>query len=338
MSRRFQTLCGGVIFLAVLLLLVLTVRVPFVAMVPGPTVNTIGKYNGQPVINIDGDVDLNKSSGHLNLTTAGIVEHLTIFQAIEGWFDDGVSVVPAEVLFPPNQSREETNKQNRAEFVGSENLAIAAALRHLGYPDKVVVVTPPKGSDLKKGDAIETVNGTAVGSLDDLKNVLKTIDPGTEVKVDYLHLGVAGTTTITTKKPSGKDAEGSLLGVTVNVRAYAPFNITFAENNIGGPSAGMMLTLGILDLVGPKSITGGHFIAGTGTITVDGKVGPLGGIRLKMKKAAQVGADIFLAPASNCKEAMTDPPANLKVVKVSTLDGALDAIAKYNAGEKTPSC
>lgn len=340
MSRRFQTLCGGVIFLAVLLLIVLTVKVPFVAEVPGPTANTIGKYDGQPVISVVGDVKTNEPSGHLNLTTVGIVDDLTIFQAIEGWFDDGVSVIPSEVIYPPNVSREETDKQNKAEYDDSENFAVAAALGHLGYPTKVVVVTPPKGSDLKAGDAIDSVDGTAISSYDDLKSVLKTIAPGTDVQVGYLHFGVPATATITTKKPTGKNAAagGSLLGITVNARPYAPFNITFAQNDIGGPSAGLMITLGIVNLVGPKSITGGHFIAGTGTIDADGKVGPIGGIRLKMKRAAEAGAEIFLAPAANCKEATTNPPPNMKIVKVTTLDSALDAIAKYNAGEKTPTC
>ncbi|PRZ38535.1 PDZ domain-containing protein [Antricoccus suffuscus] len=340
MSRRFQTLCGGVVVLAVLLLIVLTVKVPFVAEVPGPTANTIGKYDGKQVIKVDGDIKLNKSSGNLNLTTVGIVENLTVFQAIEGWFDDGVSVVPTEVIYPPNVSREATDKQNKADYDNSENFAVAAALGHLGYPTKVVVVTPPKGSDLKSGDAIDSVGGTAITSFADLQGVLKTIAPDTAVEVGYQHFGVPATTSITTQKPTGKDAGsgGSRLGVTVNARPYAPFNVTFAQNDIGGPSAGLMLTLGVLDLVGPKSITGGHFIAGTGTIDAEGKVGPIGGIRLKMKKAAEVGADIFLAPAKNCAEAMTDPPANLKVAKIDSLDSALDTIAKYNAGEKFPTC
>ena len=340
MSRRFQTLCGGVVILAVLLLIVLTVKVPFVAMVPGPTVNTIGKYQGKPVISVEGDTELNKPSGNLNLTTAGIVDNLTIFQVIEGWFDDGVSVVPAEVIYPPNLSKAETDKRNKADYGSSENIAVSAALGHLGYPTKVVVVTPPKGSGLEPGDAIESVGGTTVTSFEDLQGALKTIAPDTAVEVGYQHFGVPATTTITTQKPTGKDSgsDGSRLGVTVNARPYAPFNVTFAQNDIGGTSAGLMLTLGIIDLVGPGSITGGNFIAGTGTIDPKGEVGPIGSIRLKMKKSAEVGADVFLAPAQNCAEAMTDPPANLKVIKVSTLDDALDSIEKHNAGEKTPTC
>lgn len=340
MSRRFQTLCGGVVILAVLLLIVLTVKVPFVAMVPGPTVNTIGKYQGKPVISVEGDTKLNTPSGNLNLTTAGIVDNLTIFQAIEGWFDDGVSVVPTEVVYPPNVSRSETDKQNKIDYDNSENFAVAAALGHLDYPTKVVVVKPPKGSDLKPGDAIDSVGGTPITSFEDLQGALKTIAPDTSVEVGYQHFGVPATTSITTQKPTGKDAssDGSRLGVTVNARPYAPFNVTFAQNDIGGPSAGLMLTLGVIDLVGPKSLTDGNFIAGTGTIDADGKVGPIGGIRLKLKKAAEVGADVFLAPAQNCAEAMTDPPADLKIVKINSLDDALNAITKYNAGEKTPTC
>lgn len=337
MSRRFQTLCGGVIILAVLISIILSIKVPFVAFVPGPTVNTIGKYNGKPVINVEGPADLNKASGNLNLTTVGIADHLTIFQAIEGWFDDSVSVVPTETVYPPNVPREETDKKNKADYDNSENLAVSAALNHLKYPKKVVVVSPPKGSALEAGDAIESVNGTPITSFEDLQGVLKSIEPQTAVEINFLHFGTPSTATITSKAAQDA-AAGSRLGITVNFRPYAPFNVTFAQNDIGGPSAGLMLTLGILDLVGPGSITDGKFIAGTGTIGADGNVGPIGGIRLKMKKAAEVGAEIFLTPAKNCAEAMTNPPADLKIVKVETLDDTLGSVKKFTAGEETPSC
>ncbi|MEO6956152.1 MAG: S16 family serine protease [Antricoccus sp.] len=339
MTRRIQTLLAGLVLLVALVALTFTMTVPFVALVPGPTVNTIGKYtDGKQVIQVEGKSQNNGRQGHLNLTTVGVIDQITPYNAIVGWFSDAVSVVPAETVFPPNQTRQQVDKQNKADFNDSENSAISAALGNLGYPDKVVVVDPPKGSVLVAGDAINTFNGAAISTYQDLKANLAATAPGAKVTIDYEHLGAPSITTLTTKATTDGSA-GSLLGVSVNQRPYAPFNVTFAQNDIGGPSAGLMLTLGVIDIVGPKSITGGKFIAGTGTIDATGKVGPIGGIRLKMKMASQVGAQIFLTPAENCAEALTNPPTGLQIVKVTDLKSALAAVNQFTSGQKSlPSC
>lgn len=339
MTRRIQTLIAGIVMLVALVALTLTMTVPFVALVPGPTVNTIGNYtDGKQVIQVDGNSQNNDRDGHLNLTTVGVIGQITPYIAIEGWFSDAVSVVPTETVYPPDQSKQKVDQQNKTDFNNSENSAISAALGYLDYPEKLVVVSAPKGSALAAGDAIDSFNGAAVPTYNELKSKLAATAVGTAVSLGYEHYGQPSTTQITTKATTDGSA-GSLLGVTLNERPYAPFNVTFAQNDIGGPSAGLMLTLGIIDIVGPKSITGGKFIAGTGTIDATGKVGPIGGIRLKMKMAAEVGAQIFLTPAANCAEALTNPPKNLTVVKITDLKSALAAVDQFTSGQKSlPSC
>ena len=128
MTRRTQTLLSGVVVLSELVTLLAFVRVPYVALVPGPTVNTLGTYQDEPVIIIDGKTP-NDTSGHLNLTTVGVIDKITIFQAIGGWLSGDSAVVPRETVYPPTRSREETNEANRAEYVQSESSAIQAAMR-----------------------------------------------------------------------------------------------------------------------------------------------------------------------------------------------------------------
>lgn len=337
MTRRLQTLLTGVIVLSGLGLLLALVRVPYVSLVPGPTVNTLGSYEDEPVIVIEGK-QTNPGSGHLNLTTVGVIDEITIFQAIAGWFSDDSAVVPRETVYPPTQTREETNEANRAEYVQSESAAIQAAMNYLDYPKKVVVVDAPDDFALEAGDALETINGQPVPDAEALTALLTDIEPGTEITVGYLHDGQPATTQIVTQGPP-KDRAGSLLGITITYRGYGGFSVSFAQNDIGGPSAGLMLTLGIIDLVGEQPLVDDEFIAGTGTIDPDGNVGAIGGVRFKLKKAAEVGAAMFLTPADNCAEALIDPPDDGPVIaKVATLEDAVEAIEALRAGEPIDTC
>jgi PDZ domain-containing protein len=131
---------------------------------------------------------------------------------------------------------------------------------------------------------------------------------------------------------------GSLLGVSVLVQPFAPFDVDIQVEDVGGPSAGLMLTLGILDLVGDDDLTDGNVIAGTGTIDVDGNVGPIGGITLKMVTARDIGADLFLVPAGNCTEALQVEDPGFPLARVATLDDALDALADFQAGRTPATC
>jgi PDZ domain-containing protein len=166
--------------------------------------------------------------------------------------------------------------------------------------------------------------------------VLESIPGGTTVTVTYTRLGKPGSGTVTTKPAT--TGKGSLLGLLVNDAPSAPFDVDIQVADVGGPSAGLMLTLGVLDLVGDQDLTGGKFIAGTGTIDADGKVGPIGGIQLKMVAAKAKGATVFLTPADNCQEAERAPQPGLTLAKVGTLDDALTALAAVRAGRTPPSC
>ena len=109
--------------------------------------------------------------------------------------------------------------------------------------------------------------------------------------------------------------------------------VSMHVDDIGGPSAGMMYALGLIDKLTPESETGGLSIAGTGTMDDDGNVGAIGGIRLKMIGAKRDGATWFLAPESNCDEVVGHVPDGLRDVRVATLDDAYRALVAIGRGE-----
>jgi PDZ domain-containing protein len=339
-TRRIAVLVVGAVLLLAFGLVGAAVPVPYVAQVPGPTYNTLGSIDGTRIITVRGRT-LNHVDGHLNLVTVGVSRgRISLVQAVRGWLDPQVAVVPAEAVYPSGQTQQETQQQNRQQFLTSEQAAQDAALAHLGYPDKVVVQDLSAGSPskdaLEEGDAIDAVDGRPTPDTAALEKVLGAIPGGTAVTVSYTRLGRPGTARITTK--AAKDRAGSLLGILVSDQPYAPFDVDIHVAEVGGPSAGLMLTLGILDLVGKQGLTGGKVIAGTGTIDPKGAVGPIGGIQLKMIAAHDIGAKMFLTPAQNCAEAKQAPEPGLTLAKVSNLDDALTALSDLRAGRTPPTC
>ncbi len=340
MTRRIAVLTTGGLLLVLFGVLGTALPVPYVAQVPGPTYNTLGDIDGEPIIAVEGR-ERNDVEGNLNLTTVGVGrDGVSLVQAVRGWFDDEVAVVPEESVYPRDRTVEETRQANRRAFLTSEQAAETVALGHLGYPEKVVVrgttEDSPSEGLLQDGDALESVDGRPTPDFATLESVLASIPPGTDVPVAYTRLGSPGTTTVTTR--AAGEGEGSVLGVNVLQQPSAPFDVDIQVEDVGGPSAGLMLTLGILDLVGDEDLTGGALIAGTGTIDVDGKVGPIGGIPLKMVAARDIGADLFLVPAGNCDEALAAEDPGFPLAKVADLDDALTALEDFRAGRTPAGC
>ncbi len=341
MTRRIAVLAVGVVLLLVAGVLGAALPVPYVAQVPGPTFNTLGEIEGDPVISVRGR-ERNDTTGNLNLTTVGVSRAgLSLVEAVRGWFDDEVSVVPEESVYPPDQTEEEIEQANRQAFLTSEESAEAAALGELGHPVKVVVrgvsgEDSPSDGLLEEGDAIESVGGRPTPDSATLATVLTGIPAGTAIEVAYTRLGEPGTATVTTV--AAPDRDGSVLGVVVREQPSAPFDVDIDVADVGGPSAGLMLTLGILDLVGDTDLTGGAVVAGSGTIDAEGTVGPIGGIQLKMVAAAEIGAELFLVPADNCADALAAPRSDLTLARVGDLDDALAALADLREGRTPRGC
>lgn len=348
LSRRVRTLIvAGAVFV-VLFVLVLAMPVPYVILSPGPTYNTLGTYfdgkHNHAIIAITGRAPA-KRSGHLNLTTVGVSGgSVSAYQALVGWLRHDEVVVPRAAVYPPGQSQQQTEQQNSADFQQSQDSATAAALCELGYPKGFGVIDVeargPSAKVLRPGDQFVSVNGAAVGSRATLDAALGRAAPGTTVPIVVKR----GSTTATVRVrlgtlPKGSDrSRGGYLGVVPDTTCLAPFTVDLRLSGIGGPSAGLMFALGILDKVGRGDLTRGRFIAGTGTIDPNGTVGPIGGIALKMIAAHDKGATVFLAPAGNCAEVRAATPAGLRVVKVDTLHGAVQDLGRIQRGQAVPHC
>ncbi len=320
--------------------LLAVVTVPFVSLGPGPTFDTLGEVDGKQVVQIEG-TQTHPTTGHLNMTTVSQRDDLTLGEAMSLWISGQEQLVPRDLIYPPGKSRDEVDQANNADFKTSEDSAQYAALGYLKYPEAVTVASVtdpgPSAGKLKPGDAIDAVDRTPVANVEQFTSLLKKTKPGQVVTIDYRRKNEpAGIAEITLG--TNKDRDYGFMGVAVLDAPWAPFTVDFNLANIGGPSAGLMFSLAVVDKLTTGDLAGSTFIAGTGTITVDGKVGPIGGITHKMAAARAAGASVFLVPAKNCYEAMSDIPSGLKLVKVETLGSAVDALHAMTSGGATPSC
>ncbi|WP_375481719.1 PDZ domain-containing protein [uncultured Jatrophihabitans sp.] len=343
LSRRVRTLVvAGVVFI-VLFVLALTLPVPYVILSPGPTYNTLGSdEQGNSIIKIVGRTP-NRTDGHLNLTTVSVTtQSISAFQAFAGWLEHDEVVVPRASVYPPGTSQKQTDQQNTQDFLSSQDSATQAALCELKYPRGFGVVgvlgKGPSDGKLRSGDRLVSVAGRPATSAKALTAVLSTLKPGTPVPVAVVRQGKNVTTDVTVTTPP-KNAKGARLGITVADTCLAPFTVDLGlGNEIGGPSAGLMFALGIMEKVGSVDLTKDRFIAGTGTIDGSGKVGPIGGIQLKMIAAKRKGASVFLAPAGNCSDVRKATPKGLDVVKVDSLHGAVQDLLAIEKGQPVPHC
>lgn len=345
-TPRSIVLGVSVVALALLLAVAVALPLPYALTAPGPTLNTLGKHEGKPLIEISGATTY-PTTGQLRLTTVstagGPGYPVTLADVLRGWAAPADSVVPVETIFPPDQTQQQISDQGQAEMTSSQEDATVSALEELGYdvPTTLAVggVVAKSGADgvLKKGDIITSVDGTAVTSFSALSTLMDGIEPGATVSLGITRDGAAQTVQVaTTDDGSGR----ALIGVLLDPTFDFPIQVSIQIENIGGPSAGTMFALGIIDMLTPQDEAAGKVIAGTGTMDLTGTVGPIGGIRQKLAGAARDGAEWFLAPADNCSEVVGHVPDGLHVVKISTLHGARLAVEAIGAGkgDTLPTC
>ena len=341
MRRRGATVLLGAALLFLLVWQANSLQVPYVQVGPGPTVDTLGVSDNKPVITVKG-VPATKSAGQLRLVTVGITKDLTLFDALRGWLQDDYAVVPSEFYYPPGKTDAEVDQEHTEEFKESQTSAETAALRSLGYPVQVTVTEvaagTPAAAGLTAGDIITSVDGAPVSSLSTLNRLIRDKGVGAPRRLGITRAGAALTVTFTPGKAIDGAANKVLEGATLESRQPHPFEITIDLDRIGGPSAGMMFALGIIDTVDPVDLTGGLIIVGTGEIDEDGNVGRIGGIPHKLVAARQAGAKVFFTPADNCAEALQHAQPGLPLVKVSTLDDALNALRALREHRQPTLC
>jgi len=340
---------------ATLVLLVLSfLPSPYVIQQPGPVLNTLGTSpdadgNEVPLITVPDEKDT-PSAGQLDLLTVQINGNRertpSWIELAQAWFDPSRAVVPLDRIFPSGQSTEQRNTENAALMSDSQLEASAAALRQLGYtvPQDVVVGTiDDSGASagvLRLGDVITALDGAPVASVADIRSAVQA-GGGAPVELGIERDGAQSSVSVTPRLTDVDGQQQWLLGVGLTLNFDLPVDVKIQINNVGGPSAGMMFALGIIDKMSTGDLTGGQHIAGTGTIDADGNVGGIGGIRQKLYGARNAGATWFLAPPSNCNEVVGHVPDGIRVFSVSTLQDSLTALETIRDGgdlDALPTC
>ena len=378
MRRRGLTVLLGALLTLLLGWQIGRADVPYVALSPGPTVDTLsavdrdGEHCDDPVIvpppvtpapgsaspsgappsaapspaaspepacqdviQVTG-TEVSRSRGQLRMVTVSVHSGMNLLEAIKGWISGEDAVVPRKLIYPEDQTEQQVEERNRQEFEESQTSAETAALKQLGYPVRVTVTEVNAGGassgKLNQGDVIESVDGTPVTSMQKLLELVRAKPAGSTLRIGYARGETKATVDVVSK---AADDGAPRIGVGIRGVQPHPFQLRIKLDKIGGPSAGMMFALGIVDKLTPGAMTGGEVVAGTGTIDAAGAVGAIGGIRQKLWGAEDAGADWFLAPASNCDEVTGHVPDGIDVFAVATLEEARTIVETIGEGGDT---
>jgi PDZ domain-containing protein len=326
---------------------------PYVLERPGPVFDTLGEVtvgdDDVPLISIPGEKTY-PTAGSLDMLTVNVVgnrdERPSWLEVVGAWADPSEAVVPLDAVYPEGESIEQSNEQSAVDMQNSQKDAIAASLGELGYElDATLSIagfspeSPAEGA-LEADDVIVSVNGESPADVADLRAIIAENGTSSAATV-VVRRGDSEVTQEVTPVLAEGDGSAPILGIAVAAEYDFPFEVKIQLENVGGPSAGMMFALGIIDKLTPGELNGGSQVAGTGTITADGVVGPIGGIRQKLYGARDAGAAYFLAPEANCDQVVGHVPDGLRVFSVETLDdamAALDAISRGAGQDDLPTC
>ena len=355
-SKRLMIGIGALLLAVGLVVAGATVRVNKVIEAPGPTWNVLAAVPGddsdQSVITVTG-AQTYPAEGALRMTTVSVSGcpgyPVTLFDVVGAWLSPNKTILERDQVCPPSLSQQDVEETNQAQMTSSQNTAVVAALMETGMATRMVLTVEGTGPEqteglLQKGDVLTSVTpaggqATPTTTYTALRELLTTIPAGTAVELGIERDGEPMTVSLTTITPpdansdGSPDSEGSLLGVYLSAEADSDIEATFGLSKVGGPSAGSMFALGIVDELTPGDLTGGKDIAGTGTIALDGSIGPIGGIEQKMAGAKTDGSGYFLAPASNCADVVGNVPDGLEVYAVSTLHEAVTTVEAIAADD-----
>ncbi len=345
MSRRTRTTLVVLPILLALWATAFLLPLPYVTYSPGPTVDVLGAKKGEEYISVEGRETF-RDDGELRMTTVYVTfpdGRVSLFDAARAWLDPDRAVVPREAVYAKDETRESAEQESAVQMVSSQDVAIAAALSELGVDvDAVievlsVVKDQPADGKLEIRDVLTAANGEALTSTQQIVDAVQATPKGGSISFDILRDGKAQTVKITPKTIDGVQRIGIVPGPGYSF----PYEINVdIGDDIGGPSAGLIFALGIYDTLTPGSMTDGKVVAGTGTITQEGQVGPIGGIQQKIAAARDEGAEIFLVPSANCAEALGASNGDMELVKAESLHDARLALEEWveDPDASLPTC
>lgn len=324
------------VVLAVAALFVSGIKVPYLATSPGPVVDV------HEIISVDGAEQFDHDGQLFFLTISRPSDSLTLLELIEAWRDPAVDIVERELIIREGQTSEERRRENLESMNNSQQIAVAVALDRLGYEIGIVgfgaevrelVENGAAAGILEPGDIITAVAGIEIGFVSELVSEIREYDVGDTIELTVDRNGEDLSVSVTLAE-SESEPETPVVGILVadvGARFEFPFDVNIDTGAIGGPSAGMMLTLGVYNQLSQEDITRGHRIAGTGTISSDGSIGQIGGIKQKVFGAIGVGAEYILVPGGDYDSAIAAAGDRIGVVRVDSIDDALAFLATLEA-------
>ncbi|TIC84172.1 PDZ domain-containing protein [Nocardioides sp. GY 10127] len=354
MTQRTLAAVLAVPVVVALLVVTMFVGLPYATYAPGPTINVLGT-SGEAVggsgdaeiITVDGAKAYHDDDGQLRMVTVSVSasdRKVSLPELLYAWFDPSQAVYPYDYVHPSTTSAEEEEQEGSVQMVTSQDVAVAVALKELGYtvPSALQVAYVEKGTPaagkLKAHDVLLRIDGEKITGAKMLVKRIRATDEGDSVTLLVERDGVRKSVTVTPEENDGVQYVGFVPAVGYVFPVQVSIDI---DSSIGGPSAGLMFSLGVYDTLTKESLTGGHTIAGTGTISADGTVGQIGGIQQKIAGAERDGAELFLVPADNCAEALEVDDGSPELVRVDDFASALKSVKEWVADpDRTdlPSC
>lgn len=334
------------VFLALTLIIALALPLPYVIFRPGTPANVLGKMITVPAQYQESDNAVRDKKGRLYLTTVFVTTPRSkVFgiEVLDAWIRGDAAVYPRSVIYPEGEDPKEISAQDKFDMKNSQQFAIYNALTFLGYEVKTQprVIEILEQSDAKGrveiGDLIRKVDGREVRTSGEVVDLVRAKSPGEKLSlvVEREVDGKRETLTFSDIELI-ENAKGSAIGIFLAMDFEMPIDVEIDIKRTGGPSAGMIFALGVIEKLTGEDLLRGRKIAGTGTIDLQGDIGPIGGIESKLIGAARVGATIFLAPRGNCDE-IVHVPKGLQVIPVSTLQEAVEVLRDKDPNDR-PSC
>jgi PDZ domain-containing protein len=345
MSQRTRAGLLALCLLAVLWGTAAFAPLPYVTYYPGPTVDILAENDGKETVTVTGHKSFH-DDGELRMTTVYVSQpedDVSLPELLRAYFDPDAAVWPRSSIYAPDETDESSDRESAVAMVSSQDTAVAAALTELGEEVDPIVevqdVTPslPADGKLEVRDVLLEVGGTRITDAQDVVDAVDAAEVGEPLAFVVRRDGKRMTVQVTPREVDGDKR----IGITPGVGFDFPFQVSVSiSDNIGGPSAGLMMSLAIYDTLTPGSLTGGEAIAGTGTITPAGEVGPIGGIQQKIAAARDAGAELFLVPADNCDAIGGVDTGDMRLAKATTMHAAVQTLDDWTADHDTdlPTC
>ena len=281
-------------------------------------------------------------NGHFYLTTVFSHAPIIVGEWMMAQIDPAMIVVAPERVVPKDTTPQKQAAEGYQMLDDSEATAITVGLRLAGYQSemtgkgaRVTSILPESHANgrLQPGDVITGFNGIPIQTTSDLIKQVSTQATSGSVKLEVVRDQTKIEVTVPLMPPASA-SDTPKIGIAIASAGFdfkPPFPASIVTQKIsGGPSAGLMFTLTLYNALSEKDLTGGRKIAGTGTINLDGTVGPIGGVKQKVAAAEAVGASYFLCPAENYEDALS-VAKHIKVIKITTAQEAIDFLQRLPA-------